>query len=113
MLHRLSVSQGASEVEEGSVAQVIPYRAQATNAEGLLEVSRAPGGSAVTRARASSPMKLLVPRTRSEVARVSVGTYGGGMLAGDETRLRAHLRSVQPYKRAQHRSSEAHRKGTR
>lgn len=47
----------------------------------------------MTRARASSPMKLLVPRSRAEVARVSVGTYGGGMLAGDETKLRAYLRS--------------------
>lgn len=46
----------------------------------------------MTRARAASPLKLLVPRTKSEVARVSVATYGGGMLAGDETRLRVRLR---------------------
>lgn len=62
-------------------------------AEGLLEVSSSEGQSAVTRARATSPMKLLVPRSKSEVARVSIGTYGGGLLAGDETRLRVRLRS--------------------
>jgi urease accessory protein len=60
--------------------------------EGLLEVSWSNGQSAVTRARAASPLKLLVPRSKSEVARVSIATYGGGMLAGDETRLRVHLR---------------------
>jgi urease accessory protein len=38
-------------------------------------------------------MKLLVPRTKSAVARISIGTYGGGLLAGDETRLTARLRS--------------------
>jgi urease accessory protein len=37
-------------------------------------------------------MKLLVPRTKSAVARVAIGTYGGGMLAGDETSLTARLR---------------------
>ncbi len=69
-----------------------PAPLQLRGSEGLLEVSNAQGMSAVTRARASSPMKLLVPRTKSAVARVSVGTYGGGLLAGDETTLRAHLR---------------------
>ena len=61
--------------------------------DGLLEVTWSRGQSAVTRARAGSPLKLLVPRSKSEVARVSVATYGGGMLAGDETRLRVRLRA--------------------
>jgi urease accessory protein len=61
--------------------------------EGLLEICSSDGQSAVTRACASSPMKLLVPRSKSEVARVSIGTYGGGLLAGDETKLRVRLRS--------------------
>jgi urease accessory protein len=60
--------------------------------DGLLEVTWSRGKSAVTRARAASPLKLLVPRSKSEVARVSIATYGGGMLAGDETSLRVHLR---------------------
>ena len=61
--------------------------------DGLLEVTWSAGQSAVTRARAGSPLKLLVPRSKSAVARVSIATYGGGMLAGDETRLRVRLRS--------------------
>jgi len=60
--------------------------------DGLLEVTWSRGTSAVTRARAASPLKLLVPRSKTQVARVSVATYGGGMLAGDETRLRVRLR---------------------
>ncbi|MGB5812509.1 MAG: urease accessory protein UreD [Polyangiales bacterium] len=60
--------------------------------EGLLEVSSVQAESAVTRARATSPMKLLVPRTKSEVARVSIGTYGGGLLTGDQTRLHVEVK---------------------
>lgn len=80
-------------LERGAEKQPLAAPVELRGSEGLLEISNAQGMSAVTRARASSPMKLLVPRTKSEVARVSIGTYGGGLLAGDETRLRARLRS--------------------
>ncbi|MGB8331894.1 MAG: urease accessory protein UreD [Polyangiales bacterium] len=69
-----------------------PASADDLATHGLLEVTWSHGQSAVTRARAASPLKLLVPRSKSEVARISIATYGGGMLAGDETRLRVRLR---------------------
>ncbi|MGB8222204.1 MAG: urease accessory protein UreD [Polyangiales bacterium] len=72
--------------------QSAPASADDLATDGLLEVTWSAGQSAVTRARAGSPLKLLVPRSKSEVARISIATYGGGMLAGDETRLRVRLR---------------------
>jgi len=77
---------------DAAAPQLGPHSIDDVDTEGLLEVSWCNGQSAVTRARARSPLKLLVPRSKSEVARVAIGTYGGGLLAGDETKLRVRLR---------------------
>ena len=41
------------------------------------------GESAVIRASATSPLKLLTPRPRGSSAWAYVSSYGGGMVAGD------------------------------
>jgi len=43
--------------------------------------------SAVTSAVASSPLKLLIPRSHGESAWVYLSSFGGGLLAGDQNRL--------------------------
>ncbi len=50
---------------------------------GLLELTLVAGRTAVTRARAGNPLKLLVPRPHSRVAWVYTTTFGGGLVAGD------------------------------
>lgn len=51
---------------------------------GVLELSFIAGRTNVTRARATSPLKLLAPRRRGPAAWVYTSTYGGGLVAGDE-----------------------------
>ena len=58
---------------------------------GLLEFSRIGSTTAVTRCRAGSPLKLLTPRTHGRAAWAFLGTYGGGLVAGDDIRL--HVRA--------------------
>src|ERR1051326_715369 len=57
-----------------------------------LEVSRVSGKSAVTAAYASSPLKLLTPRARDESVWAYTSSFGGGLLAGDQTSLEVHLK---------------------
>lgn len=45
------------------------------------------GESAVTSAFATSPMKLLTPRSRGRSAWVYTSSFGGGLVAGDQTQL--------------------------
>ncbi|KAB2673464.1 MAG: urease accessory protein UreD [Verrucomicrobia bacterium] len=52
-----------------------------------LEVAWVDGSSAVTRAFATSPMKLLVPRPRGVSAWIYSSSFGGGLVAGDRTSL--------------------------
>jgi urease accessory protein len=52
-----------------------------------LEVELVAGESAVTSAFASSPMKLLAPRSRGQSVWVYTSSFGGGLVAGDQTRL--------------------------
>ena len=54
---------------------------------GILELRRVAGRTVVTRSQASSPLKLLTPRRRHETAWVYTSTFGGGMVAGDQTHL--------------------------
>ena len=54
---------------------------------GSLSVARAGSRSVVTRAYASSPLRLLTPRNHGEAAWVYTSTYGGGLVDGDEIRL--------------------------
>ena len=52
-----------------------------------LEVKLVSGLSAVTTCLASSPMKLLVPGSRGKSVRAFTSSFGGGLVAGDETFL--------------------------
>jgi urease accessory protein len=52
-----------------------------------LEVETVFGESTVISASASSPLKLLTPRARGESVWAYVSNFGGGLVAGDETRL--------------------------
>jgi urease accessory protein len=54
---------------------------------GILEIERARAGSVVARARAHSPLRLLMPRSYGEAAWVYTGSYGGGLLGGDHLEL--------------------------
>ncbi|NBV21893.1 MAG: urease accessory protein UreD [Proteobacteria bacterium] len=55
-----------------------------------LQCERIAGKSAVTSAFATSPLKLLTPRSRGESIWAYLSSFGGGMVAGDETRLDLH-----------------------
>ena len=52
-----------------------------------LEVERVFGESTVTSAFATSPMKLLTPRSRGLSAWACTSSFGGGLVAGDQTQL--------------------------
>lgn len=52
-----------------------------------LRCERVAGQTAVTSAFATSPLKLLTPRSRGESVWGYLSSFGGGMVAGDETRL--------------------------
>jgi len=56
-----------------------------------LEVSMVFNESTVTGAYASSPMKLLTPRSRGRSVCAYVSNFGGGLVAGDQTRLDLRL----------------------
>jgi urease accessory protein len=60
-------------------------------ANARLKVSVVSGQSCVTSARASNPLKLLVPRSRGPSVWAYLSSYGGGFVAGDETSLDVHL----------------------
>ncbi len=52
-----------------------------------LAVGMVAGASAVTSACATSPLKLLTPRSRGESVWAYTSSFGGGLVAGDEVRL--------------------------
>ncbi len=56
-----------------------------------LEVEQIDGASAVTSLYATSPMKVLCPRSRGPSVWAYLSSYGGGLVAGDNTRLRVRL----------------------
>jgi len=58
---------------------------------GILEVSWVEGRSAITRAQAVNPLKLLTPRRRGAAAWVYTSTFGGGLVAGDEIDLEVRI----------------------
>ena len=55
--------------------------------QAALEVGLVFGESAVTSAFASSPMKMLTPVARGRSVWACTSSFGGGLVAGDETRL--------------------------
>jgi urease accessory protein len=54
---------------------------------GELRVARAGAKSVVARARATSPLKLLMPQNHGRAAWVFTSTYGGGLVDGDAVAL--------------------------
>jgi urease accessory protein len=58
-----------------------------------LEVALVSGQSTVTAAYASSPIKLLTPRSRAASVWAYTSNFGGGLLAGDQTHLDVHIHS--------------------
>ena len=56
-----------------------------------LEVESVFGESTVTSACARSPLKLLTPRARGRSVWACTSSFGGGLVAGDQTRLDLHL----------------------
>lgn len=55
--------------------------------QAMLEVALVFGESTVTSAFASSPMKMLTPVSRGKSAWAYTSSFGGGLVAGDQTRL--------------------------
>jgi urease accessory protein len=54
------------------------------NGKGELRVEMVAGESTVVTARASSPLKILIPSPRGPSVSACFSTYGGGLVAGDE-----------------------------
>jgi urease accessory protein len=59
--------------------------------QGCVRIDRVAGQSAVCSLRASSPLKILVPRPRGPSVWVYLGSFGGGVVAGDETKVTLRL----------------------
>lgn len=59
--------------------------------QATLEVEIVSRESAVTSAFATSPMKLLAPRARGASVWACTSSFGGGLVAGDQTRLEVRL----------------------
>lgn len=72
------------------VAPVEPTSRQAGLAS--LEVQMVFGESTVTSSFATSPMKLLAPRSRGRSVWAYTSSFGGGIVAGDQTKLEVQLR---------------------
>jgi len=72
---------------------LLPRNTMAAGRGGQLHlgVERVAGESAVTRASATSPLKLLTPRPRGSSAWAYVSSYGGGMVAGDQHQLAVQI----------------------
>ncbi len=54
---------------------------------GHIEVTRSAGRSLVTRAYATSPLRLLTPRNHGDAAWIYAASYGGGLLGGDRVAM--------------------------
>ena len=65
--------------------------ARTSAGQGGLEIEMVSGQSAVTSTWASSPLKVLVPRPRGQSVWAYLSSFGGGLVAGDETSLRLQL----------------------
>ena len=63
----------------------------AQSGRGYLAVDMVSGQSAVTSTWATSPLKILVPQARGRSVWAYVSSFGGGLVAGDQTRLELDL----------------------
>lgn len=61
------------------------------NGHGHIRVENVADESAVTASCTSSPLKILIPRPRGESVWAYLSSFGGGLVAGDETRLDIEL----------------------
>ena len=64
-----------------------PARRQRPTARGAVELAVVAGRTTAVRLRSASPLRLLWPRQRSAAGWVVVGTYGGGLVSGDQVDL--------------------------
>ena len=58
--------------------------------EGAIVLRRVREKTSIVRAEGANPLKLMIPRRRVAVPRIYISSYGGGLLAGDETRIHLH-----------------------
>ncbi len=63
------------------------FRLRGRDATGTILVERVAGRSALTRCRATAPLKLIAPRQTRDPVTVYTSTYGGGLVAGDDVSL--------------------------
>ena len=63
----------------------------AEKGKAALEVKMVCGESAATSIFATSPLKLLTPRTRGQSVWAYASSFGGGLVAGDQTQLDLHV----------------------
>ncbi len=61
------------------------------NGEAQLYVASVAGRSAVVRSRARNPLRILTPRPQGEAVWAYTSSFGGGMVAGDRTRVEVAL----------------------
>jgi urease accessory protein len=61
---------------------------------GTLEIQFVAGQSAVTGVRSTSPLKLLAPRPRGQSVWAFTSSFGGGLVAGDQTQLDLQVGAV-------------------
>ncbi len=59
--------------------------------QGSLRIRRAPAGSVATAVFAASPLRLLTPRNHGTAAWIYTSTFGGGLVDGDDVRLRIEV----------------------
>jgi urease accessory protein len=71
-------------------SSLLPAPGASTPGSGFIEFTRVGPRTAITRARATSPLKLLTPRMAGGSAWVFTSNYGGGLLCGDDIRLKVH-----------------------
>ncbi len=64
-----------------------PVHAPTLPGLGTISLTHVAGKTAITRCRATSPLRLLTPRSGESAARVVAATYGGGLLDGDAIEL--------------------------
>ena len=69
-----------------SLAQLLPESVD----NGVLRVAQVAGRSTLLNARASDPVKYLIPQQRGEAVWAYTTTYGGGLVSGDHIQLSIH-----------------------
>jgi urease accessory protein len=74
-----------------TAAAVQPEATHAAPGRGAIAVARRDGRSVVTRAYATSPLRLLTPANHGNGAWVYTSSFGGGLVDGDQIHLDVHV----------------------